>query len=373
LLKTLRQTIEHATSGPAFSIGVIAFAVGVWLLEYLADVLVPLAIAMVVWAIVNAVANAMRRLRIGKFALPSWFALFVSLILVMSTLVLVVYVVTQNARPIASEITNMNRINEVMAQITGLFGEPRILTDFFDEAELNNLRAQLVAEAATQLTTIFGTFMLIFVYVLFLLIEQHTFPQKVKALVDEPRRQETFINMFSTLSTKVQYYLWVKTIMSLLTAALSFFVLDYMGVDYALFWAFIVFVLNYIPTIGSILGVILPSLQVLFQFNGDLTPFLIVVFALGVVPQFVVGNLLEPRVMGISLNLSPIVILLSLAFWFAVWKVPGLFLSVPITVIVMIICAHFDFTRGFAVLLSSNGQILDFVHEGQGDSSDQDL
>ncbi len=119
-----------------------------------------------------------------------------------------------------------------------------------------------------------------------------------------------------------------------------------------------IFILNYIPTVGSTLGAVLPSLQTLVQF-GDPTKFLLVLAILGIFPQFMIGNIIEPRFMGRSLNLSPFVIILSLAVWGFIWGVAGLFLAVPLTVIIMIICSHFAPTRWLAILLSRDGQIAE--------------
>ena len=127
------------------------------------------------------------------------------------------------------------------------------------------------------------------------------------------------------------------------------------GVDFAAFWALVIFLLNYIPIIGALLGVTFPSLLALVQFES-VGPFLVTSLALGAA-QFVVSNLIEPRLMGRKLNLSPLVIILSLAFWGMLWGVVGMILCVPIMVILMIICGHFAPTRPIAIMLSSDGEI----------------
>jgi predicted PurR-regulated permease PerM len=116
----------------------------------------------------------------------------------------------------------------------------------------------------------------------------------------------------------------------------------------------VVFILNYIPVLGSFVGVVLPSLLVLVQF-GSFGPFFVAVMLLSIV-QVGIGNFLEPRLMGSSLNLSPLAIIVSLAVWGGLWGLAGMFLCVPLTVILVIICAHFEGTRPLAVLLSAHGQ-----------------
>jgi predicted PurR-regulated permease PerM len=132
-------------------------------------------------------------------------------------------------------------------------------------------------------------------------------------------------------------------------------VLHFVGVDFASFWAVLIFLLNFIPTIGSIIATAFPSVLTLIQFD-TLGPFIITVSILTTI-QFCIGSLVEPKLMGNRLNLSPIVILLSLGLWGSIWGIPGMFLCVPITVIMMIVCSYFPNTRPAAVLLSGNGRV----------------
>ena len=127
------------------------------------------------------------------------------------------------------------------------------------------------------------------------------------------------------------------------------------GVDFAGFWAFTIFLLNYIPTVGSIIATLFPAVLALIQFD-TFAEFFIVLIAVGAI-QLVVGNVLEPKMMGSTLNVSPLIVMLSLTLWGSIWGVAGMFLSVPITVIMLIIFAHFEKTRYLAVLLSGDGDL----------------
>ena len=141
----------------------------------------------------------------------------------------------------------------------------------------------------------------------------------------------------------------------MVTGAISYAVLVIVGVDYAAFWAVVIFLLNYIPTIGSLLGVAFPALLALVQFDTPI-PALVVGGVLGGV-QFTIGNIIEPRLMGRSLNLAPLVVILSLVIWGHIWGVVGMFLCVPVTGMMMIVMSYFPATRPFAILLSSDGRI----------------
>ncbi|MEO1224292.1 MAG: AI-2E family transporter, partial [Pseudomonadota bacterium] len=149
--------------------------------------------------------------------------------------------------------------------------------------------------------------------------------------------------------------MWVKTLTSLMTGLASYTVLRLVGVDFAETLALIIFLLNYIPNIGSILGIVFPAMIALVQFD-TLAPFLIATPIL-IAIQVIIGNLVEPMLMGRSLNLSSFVIILALVFWGVIWGIPGMFLSVPITVVALIVCSHIRGARWIAILLSKDGQI----------------
>jgi predicted PurR-regulated permease PerM len=215
--------------------------------------------------------------------------------------------------------------------------------------------SSVVTSVAGTLGGVAGSAGIVIVYVVFLLIEQSSFERKLHALMHDPARAERLRRLLTRISRQIEGYLWVKTLTSLLTGVVSFSIMWMVGVDFAEFWALIIFLLNFIPIIGALLGVVFPSLLTLVQFE-TLGPFLVTSIALSAT-QFVVGNLIEPRLMGRRLNLSPLVIILSLAFWGMIWGVVGMILCIPIMVILMIICGHFGPTRPIAIMLSSDGEI----------------
>jgi predicted PurR-regulated permease PerM len=196
---------------------------------------------------------------------------------------------------------------------------------------------------------------LVMVYTGFLFAEQNVMDRKLQALASSPEEAEKLHSVLKEIADQIQSYIWMKTLISLATGVLSYLVLKWVGVDFAAVWALLIFMLNFIPNIGSILGVLLPALLTLVQFD-TLAPFIIITLGLGAV-QFTIGNLVEPALMGKSLNLSSLMIILSLTFWGLLWGIPGMFLSVPIMVMVAIVCARFDGLRSIAVVLSADGQV----------------
>jgi predicted PurR-regulated permease PerM len=188
-----------------------------------------------------------------------------------------------------------------------------------------------------------------------LLLEQRTFGDKIRAIVRDPERQKDAFELIDKMRSDIRTYVGIKVLTSATTGIISYFVLTKVGVHFASFWAVLIFLLNFIPTIGSIIATAFPSILTLVQFD-TLGPFIVTVSVLTAV-QFCIGSLFEPKLMGNRLNLSPIVILLSLGLWGSIWGIPGMFLCVPITVIIMIICSYFPETRPFAILLSGNGKV----------------
>jgi predicted PurR-regulated permease PerM len=171
----------------------------------------------------------------------------------------------------------------------------------------------------------------------------------------DKKRYEHVKELVDKIDHSIGNYVALKTLTSLLTGFLSYFALLFIGIDAPLFWAFLIFVLNFIPTIGSLIATAFPAIFAILQF-GEITPGILVLSIVGAI-QLVVGNFIEPRLMGNSLNISPLVVFLTLAIWGVIWGISGMLLSVPITVILIIIMSEFPGTRPFAILLSQKGSL----------------
>ena len=181
------------------------------------------------------------------------------------------------------------------------------------------------------------------------------FETKLANLSDDPKRVARIREVIETINRRIGSYLALKTLLSILLGAVSWVVMALFGLEFAALWAVLIAFLNFVPYIGSVLGVVFPVLMTIVQF-GDFATILSLLLALTAV-QFVIGNFLDPYVMGNSLNLSPFAILISLAVWSELWGIPGAFLAVPITAIMTIVFSEFPGTRPMAVLLSKSGRI----------------
>jgi AI-2 transport protein TqsA len=330
------------------------FLMAGYLLHAGRNVLIPLALAVLIWQLINAISARLQRLRVRGRALRRWQRQSLGILLIVLALWLVVNLIARNVGVVSANApvyeANLLALLPRIAALVGL-PPPQSVSELVGQIHLD-VWIRSVSAALAGFASSTG---LVALYVAFMLVEQETFDRKVDALFPAPDKAVSVRAVFQEIERRIERYLWIKTLMSAATAALSWCVLAAVGCQNAGFWALVIFMLNYIPFIGSLLGVLFPALLTLVQF-GSFGPFLAAVIGLALV-QFSLGNVLEPRLMGSSLNLSPIVIMVSLAVWGSLWGVAGMFLCVPIMVIIMIICAHFPTTRPLAVLLSATGQL----------------
>ena len=323
-------------------------------LVYGKALLIPFALAVMVWFLLNALANFIQRLTNGKWIIPNWISLTMSLLIMLGLLVLVIEMISRNIGEVIKTAPMYQKNIEVLfGDLLESFGLEK-LPSMMELAKQVDITSAL-SRVAGSLTVIAGNTGIILIYVIFLLLEQRSMESKLDALFKEPGRRTKIHEILSEIQKDIEAYIAIKTLLSVATGLLSYIILIYIGVDYSEFWAFLIFLLNYIPTIGSLIATIFPALLALIQFES-FTSSLIVFVSIALI-QFIIGNIIEPKMMGRSLNLSALVVLLSLALWGSIWGVVGMFLCVPLTVILMIIFTNFEKTRPIAVMLSANGKI----------------
>jgi AI-2 transport protein TqsA len=213
----------------------------------------------------------------------------------------------------------------------------------------------IMTSVISAVTSIFSKAGIILFYVMFILLEYRFFKGKLNLMISDPIRKKRIFDIIEKIKVDVKSYFVIKTLVSFVTASLSYIVMRGFWLDLAVFWAFLIFVLNFIPSIGSVIAVSFPALLSLIQFDTYytfvfLTPCLVWI-------QVLMWNIIEPKFIGNRLNLSPLVIILSLGFWGAIWWVVGMLLSVPLMVIINIILAKIPSTRSIAILLSEKWEL----------------
>lgn len=318
------------------------------------DLLIPLVLATFVWFIIREIRHLFDRIKFVREKVPDWLVNLLSTFGLFAVMAVMVTLILNNIDMLTTNTAVYEaNLKKMVALANDSFG-----IDLFLQLEIfkGNLNfSTLFGEVINVVTSVLGNVFIILIYILFLLIEESGFPQKMMAFYSDDRRRAKSDKIFKKIDKSVGQYLFLKTLVSLITGILSFFVLLIIGVNGSFFWAFIIFVLNYIPTIGSLIASLFPALFALLQF-GEIQPAIWVLIIIGTI-QVAIGNLLEPKIMGNSLNISGLVVLLSLSVWGAIWGIVGMALSVPITVVLMILFVEFPKTRPIAVLLSEKGKI----------------
>ena len=328
----------------------------------------PFVFALVVWYLITEVKHFFGRIKVKGKPLPMWIRGAISFIMILSLIYAVVEILMMNIELITTKLPAYEeKAQDFLRQLENSTGVNDLGPKIVDRLEGLDLRNFLTGTLGS-LTSFVGNFILIIIYLVFMLIEESIFSRKMKMILPKEQDYQRAMRMIHSISGAITSYLSVKTNMSLLTGFLSYIVLLLFGVDFAFLWAFLIFLFNYIPYIGSFVATLLPSVFAVFQF-GSFLPF-IWIFAGVEAIQILVGNYIEPKVMGKTLNLSPLVVIVALSFWGAIWGVLGMLLSVPITSIMVIVMAQFRNTRKVAVLLSENADITNMVVENTEDGTE---
>ncbi|MEJ0059250.1 MAG: AI-2E family transporter [Terricaulis sp.] len=328
------------------SAGVIAAG-----LYYLREPLTQLAMAFILWLTIHGLS-----LRIKRYVpqIPRWLPLPLAIVIVLGLVSLIIYVMASNIGSLASNAKGYGaRLDEIVAHAyvgLGLAGVPPTVGDLLARVD----PALLVGEIGSALQNLLSNTVFILIFLGFMFPAVGSLSRKMDLIFTEDDSRQNVREMVASIRGSMERYLYVQTVASLIITVLTFITLEAIGLDNALFWSFLIFFLNFIPTIGSIVAVALPTAFALVQFP-TLAPVAFVALGVGVW-QFIIGNFVQPRMTGESLNLATLVVLLALAVWGAIWGIPGAFLAAPLTVMLMIVLAQFESTRWIAILLSADGK-----------------
>lgn len=340
--------LEHSQRAALWVMATGVIAVGLY---FFREPLTQFAIAMILWLAIDGLAETLDE-RI-PFT-PRWLALPIALVVVLSIVALIGFVVVDNIAAIIGDLSRYEfRLNQVLGQLHQTVGSPGRAPTVRDlVAQLNP--GQLTAEIGESIQNAASAATFTLIYLAFIFPAAGVMSTKLDFIFRNKAQREATAQVFLRIRESMERYLWVQTVMSLIITALTYATLAIIGLENALFWSFLIFFLNYIPTIGSIAAVVVTTAVALVQFP-TLGP-VVAVFAGVGAWQFIIGNFIQPRMTGESLNLSAIVVLLALAIWGTVWGIVGAFLAAPLTVMIMIVLAQFSSTRWIAILLSADGK-----------------
>ncbi len=340
----------------AATLGILALTI--YALVVGEDIIMPLVLALLITYLVAALGRRIQRIKVAGWQPPAWLGLTGAILLVLVFLAIVGQIVAGNIRTVVDQAPDYQvRLEALFMQ--GIELVTRVL----------HLKRQPTFDSITQeidFTSLAGTFAVgfqsiaastiqVLAYATFLLLEFRTFDRKLQALFPDQGREMVVRNTLRSMGRKIEAYVLIKTSISLLNGVLSYIILKLFGVDFAGFWALLVFVLNFIPYIGSPLAMTFPTVLALLQFNSWITAGLVLGSLVAV--QGFVENVIEPQITGKSLNLSPVVMILSLSVWGSLWGITGMIISTPMMVIIMIALAQVPKTRPLAVLMSATGDV----------------
>lgn len=330
---------------------IVLAAIGVgFALWALRTILTPLALAVFLMLMIDGLARGMSQ---RAPWLPKGTALPIAIVIIVAVFAGAIWAVADNAARFAHESSAYTaKLNIVIGSLADRAGvaAPPTLDDLMEDAS----PGRVIGAIAGSLRRGGEVAVFVLIYLGFLIAARRHFSEKMHLLFSDTAQGIEADRLLERIRSGVESYVWGQTVIAAIIAVASAVIMAVMGLQHVAFWTFLIFLASYIPVVGGAVGVFIPPLFGLLQYNDIARP-LVMLVGLELL-HILVGQVLQPRLHGKNLNLDPVVVVMSLAFWSLIWGVAGAFLSIPLTVIAMAILAEFRSTRWLAVLLSSDGR-----------------
>lgn len=325
-----------------------------YILSIGASLIIPFVIAVLFSLAIIGLSDFYKKIGYKKFKIP-W---FLAMIFSLATYIVIFWVIGKMMNSNIQEVIALlpkyqERLSSLYIQGLNYFQIPPTI-DAYSVFQKIDIATQFT-NVVSSITSIFSNAGLIFFYVMFILLEYRFFSEKIQLMFKTPQKRTTAIELIDRIKGDIKSYFLIKTIVSFTTASIAYLFMVLFWLDFALFWAMIIFFLNFIPNVWSIIAYSFPVILSLIQFDNFYTTFVLLGIFIGI--EVLMGNIIEPKFMGNKLNLSPLVILIALGFWGSIWGIVGMLLSVPLMVIINIILSKFETTRPIAVLLSEKWEL----------------
>ena len=341
---------------PGWFMAVVTVPVIIGLLYFGRDFLIPLAIAALLFILTAALIDQMDRAQIGGRQLPAWAARIIGVVTIFLGFTVVAVILSNEAEEFVSALPKYaERFQNLTARLENLLGARIVGAIQRSIAEVDF--GSWVSSFASSASGILATFSLVMLYLAFLFAERQSFLEKLPLMASKTSEADKVRTVLHSISESVKQYMWINTITSAMSGAVAYAIFMLVGLDFAAALALVVFIAGFIPTIGAFVGITLPALLALLQFD-TWTPFLVVLIGYGAADQLI-ANVVQPMMQGKTLNLSTFMVLVSLAFWGTIWGGIGAFLAVPMMVVAMIVCAEIAPLRPIAILISGDGKFPD--------------
>ena len=323
---------------------------GVFLLRELGDILKPLCLAVLLGYIILPLHFQVKKYFPGRFSLVA------SAVLSLTALFVLTAVVQSSVRTLAAEVPLLRQrtqetLDHLQTEYAARYPETwRTVSEFaFPEREGDSYVRDVTGRLFGMTANTVGTGAVVGLYLLFLLVEAGKFPDRVRRTYPGPRA-ERILETIEGINRGVAHYLTAKVKSSLILAVPVFVLLAGFRVDLFVLWAVLTFFCNFVPYLGSLIGYSLPTMFAAYQFGFGWEAITIAILLLAI--HLVCASIVEPKVIGQAVGLSPVVILFALAFWGYCWGLTGMLLAVPLTVMLKIIAIHVDATKSLARLVS---------------------
>ena len=325
------------------------------------SLLIPIMVAAFLWYLINAIAAYYRRIMpcyITKSCKSKFSAIAfdcLSMMLSLATVAGFLFMFATRIKPMLIELYNATPILQQKLLTFSHFISSK--TGFELDMDLMPDLPQIASFIGSSLASIAKSTGMVIIYLIFMFVEQNSFRKKINSLPIAKIKAKKLRYILASIDENMKKYLFTKTAISAATGITSYIALKMIGLEYAGVWGFILFLLNDIPTIGSILACALPIAYALISHDTWHVPLFTTIALISI--ETVFGNIIDPKLTGKTLNISSLAILINLVFWGMLWGPAGMFFSVPILVATYITTAQFESTRWIATLLSTDGKIPD--------------
>ena len=261
-----------------------------------------------------------------------------------------------------------DRFNIIVREIILRYSLPPNLTEILQLS--NSLRSGLLSFSIS-FVSFAGQLIVVLFFVVFMLLENPLSEKKVYlAFKGSGGTRIRLRRIISKINSQISRYLSIKLAISVVTGILVGITLYFIGLDFYLMWGFLAILFNFIPNIGSTFIMAATILMSFIQFYPNWNPILATIITMPLV-QMVLGNFLDPKLQGNKLDLSPVVILVSLVFWGWIWGIAGMFLAVPLTETIKIICANVDVLKPVSILMSAGRALAPLEENNNEDNTSE--
>ena len=331
--------------------GFIVLVLCVIILEELKSIFIPLFMALLLYFFFNGAVKKLQRMKVPQVFVLTFLLIFIFIVFYLFGVLIY-----------SGVSAFIDKFPEYSAKFTemasGLLEKVKLPLDMVENFDPNDLKSALDLSSVTSIVSstfgnigsFFGNLIMVLLFLMFMLAGRRALTGRIsKAFEEDKADQIKYI--INSIENQVQHYLLIKTFARCLTALIGGVILIIGGIDFAIFSALLIFVLNFIPNFGSILATVFPITVGLLKYGLSIKVVLVAAFL--ILTQFIIGNIFEPKLTGKSLNLSPIVILISLIFWGYVWGIVGMMLAVPLTSAIKIIFQHIEGLKPIAEIISA--------------------